>query len=93
MELCDRPVLELNSLLKKGEITFFDITESILKRIESVEQKTNAYITLLEEKIFKKAEELDKKVNRKTKFPVLTGIPIAVKDNICTIRPVWATCG
>jgi len=91
MELCDRPALGLNSLLKKGEITFFDITESILKRIESVEQKTNAYITLLEEKIFKKAEELDKKVNRKTEFPVLTGIPIAVKDNICT-KGIRTTC-
>ncbi|MBW1825238.1 MAG: Asp-tRNA(Asn)/Glu-tRNA(Gln) amidotransferase subunit GatA [Deltaproteobacteria bacterium] len=61
------------------------------KRIESVEEKVNAYTTLTPELAIKQATQADKNIGQ-GKLSTLTGIPLAIKDVLC-IQGVKTTCG
>lgn len=74
---------ELRDLLKKNEITSSDITESVLKRIEGIEEKIKAYVTVTDEIALSSAKNADERFKKGEPSPVF-GIPIAIKDNICT---------
>ncbi len=67
-------------MLRSGEITPEDVTESVFGRIRACEKDVRAYITLLEDDAFNRAREL-KDADRS--LP-LYGIPVAIKDNMCT---------
>ena len=92
MELCDRSALDLAKMLKKRDISSREITESVFKRIDEDKGSINAFITLNREAAFTQADMADKKFSSKEKTPLLNGIPIAVKDNICT-QQIETTCG
>lgn len=91
MELADHTIIQLHALLKKKEISSIDITESVLKRIDQRNDLLNAYITVTDDAARKQAGEADARV-RRGEIDLLTGIPIAVKDNIST-RNTPTTCG
>jgi aspartyl-tRNA(Asn)/glutamyl-tRNA(Gln) amidotransferase subunit A len=92
MELCDYTIHELHEMMKRREITSRQITESVLSRIDQVESQIRAYITVLREEALEQASTIDQKL-QKGEIPLtpLTGIPIAIKDLICT-RGVLTTC-
>ncbi len=93
MELCDKNVLELATLMRKKEISSREITESVFKRIEDREDKINAFITTSRKNAFKQADEADKRFkNKNNDIPFLNGIPVAIKDILCT-REIRTTCG
>ena len=82
----DLPIKDINKLLKDKKIKPIDLVEEAFERIEKNE-KLNAFITLNKEEAIKRAKELeDKKVDN-----LFFGIPIAVKDNICT-KDLRTTC-
>ncbi len=83
MELYQLTIHELHDMLKKGETTSEAITESVLSRIKAVDGKVKAYITVTEEVARAQAREADKRIKAGDASPLL-GIPIAVKDNMCT---------
>ena len=87
MELYELTVHELIEKLDKKEITISDITKSYLSRINEKEKEIDAFVTITDVEALKKAEELEK-IERKTKY---AGIPIGIKDNICT-KGVKTTC-
>jgi aspartyl-tRNA(Asn)/glutamyl-tRNA(Gln) amidotransferase subunit A len=60
------------------------VTESVLSRIKAVDGKVKAYITVTEEVALRQAEEADKRIKGGDVSSPLLGIPIAVKDNLCT---------
>ncbi|MCK5420539.1 MAG: Asp-tRNA(Asn)/Glu-tRNA(Gln) amidotransferase subunit GatA, partial [Deltaproteobacteria bacterium] len=91
MELSNLTIHQLHELLSKKEVTSKEITDSILKRIESVEGKVNAYTTLTPELAIKQATQADKNIGQ-GKLSTLTGIPLAIKDVLC-IQGVKTTCG
>ena len=91
MELQNLTIHQLHELLSKKEVTSKEITESVLKRIESVEGKVNAYTTLTHELAIKQATQADENI-RQGKLSTLTGIPLAIKDVLC-IQGVKTTCG
>jgi aspartyl-tRNA(Asn)/glutamyl-tRNA(Gln) amidotransferase subunit A len=91
MELNCLTVHELSDLLKEGKTTSVEITESVFKRIEDTDERVNAYITLTKEQAIEMAELADKDI-REGKAGTLAGIPVAVKDNICT-NGIQTTCG
>jgi aspartyl-tRNA(Asn)/glutamyl-tRNA(Gln) amidotransferase subunit A len=84
MELYDRTIHDLHDMLKKGETTSRAVTESVLNRIKAVDGKVKAYITVTEELAYKQAAESDKRIKAGDTSSPLLGIPIAVKDNMCT---------
>ncbi|HWP45978.1 MAG TPA: Asp-tRNA(Asn)/Glu-tRNA(Gln) amidotransferase subunit GatA [Candidatus Limnocylindrales bacterium] len=92
MELCDYTIHELHEMMKRREITSRQITESVLSRIDQVENRIRAYITVLREEALEQASIIDQKLQRgEIPLTPLTGIPIAIKDLICT-RGVLTTC-
>lgn len=92
MELCDKSAFELAEMLRKGETTSIEITESVLARIEEKDKVINAFISVTPESALKQALEADKRYKNSTALSPLDGIPIAIKDILCT-RGIKTTCG
>lgn len=92
MELCDHSAAELGRKLRSKEVSAKEIAGSVLKRITEKEKKHNAFITITGELALKQAEIADKKIAKNENISPLTGIPVAIKDNICT-KGITTTCG
>ncbi|MBC8230618.1 Asp-tRNA(Asn)/Glu-tRNA(Gln) amidotransferase subunit GatA [bacterium] len=91
MQLYELTAHELHEKLKQGEITSVELTKSVFDRIQASENDIKAYITLTEELAMEQAAEADKLFKKGNDLPALTGIPVAIKDLICT-RGVLTTC-
>ena len=74
---------EAHQLLKERKISSVELTKSCLQRISEVDSKIKACITITEDIALKSAEEADRIIS-KGDFEPLTGIPILIKDNMCT---------
>jgi aspartyl-tRNA(Asn)/glutamyl-tRNA(Gln) amidotransferase subunit A len=90
MELYELTLKQAADLLGKKEITSKELTRSVLERIGAVEDSIGAYITLCEDRAMSEADIADRRIAEKTALP-LTGIPIAIKDLICT-KGLLTTC-
>ncbi len=84
MDLYQLTIHELHSMLKRGEATAQAVTESVLNRIKAVDGKVRAYITVTEEIALEQAKEADRLIKTGGTSSPLLGIPIAIKDNMCT---------
>lgn len=84
MDLHFQTAHNLKRLLKKREISVPELIESVLERIEAVDGKTNCYITKTAEQAKKDAKKIDKKINEGNELKDFTGIPVGIKDNMCT---------
>ncbi|MQL52008.1 Asp-tRNA(Asn)/Glu-tRNA(Gln) amidotransferase subunit GatA [Desulfofundulus thermobenzoicus] len=82
---------ELGDLLRKKEISAEEITRAVFNRIDRVEERVKAYVTLTREQALEQARAVDKKMAAGEELPPLAGIPVAIKDNMCT-RGVRTTC-
>jgi aspartyl-tRNA(Asn)/glutamyl-tRNA(Gln) amidotransferase subunit A len=91
MKLYQMTAHELHEMLVRREVTSREITESVLKRIEEVEGRIHAFITLTPEMALEQASAADARIQKGEAGP-LTGIPLALKDVICT-QGVRTTCG
>jgi len=90
-DLYELTAAELARLLREKKASSMEITRSFLDRIEKVEEKVKAFITVTPELALEMAEEADRRISAGDLKP-LTGIPIAVKDNMC-VKGYKATCG
>ncbi len=91
MSLYDLTLTEVASKIKNKEVTIKEVLDDIYSRIEDIEPKVDAYITLTKDLAYRRAEELQKRLNNGEDIGVLGGVPIAIKDNICT-NGVKTTC-
>lgn len=91
MDLCDLPAHKLGELLRGRRVSAEEICRSVLQRIDEVEGKVRAYITLDAERALEQARRVDGMLRNGRDLPPLAGIPVAVKDNICT-RGLRTTC-
>ncbi|GKX31673.1 glutamyl-tRNA(Gln) amidotransferase subunit A [Vallitalea longa] len=91
MDLIKMTAHELKDKLETKEISSEEITRAYIDRIDKVEHKVNAYITLTTDKAINKAKEIDIKRANGEQVGALAGIPIAIKDNMCT-RGIKTTC-
>ncbi|MBI3754064.1 MAG: Asp-tRNA(Asn)/Glu-tRNA(Gln) amidotransferase subunit GatA, partial [Deltaproteobacteria bacterium] len=91
MELYNLTIHELHEKLKKKEASSLELTEISLKRIDAVDGKIKAFITVTKEDAIKQAKEADKRLASGKDVTPLTGIPIAVKDIFCT-KGILTTC-
>ncbi len=92
MNLYEKTIHELSSMLKAKEVSSVEIIESVLKRIEDVDGKIGGYISVANEKAVEQAKEADAKIASGESVSDICGIPVAVKDNICT-NGIATTCG
>ena len=91
MELYSLSLNEIASKIKNKEVTIKEVLDSVYARIDSVESKVDAFVTITKEEAYKKAEELQKKLDSGEDIGILGGVPVAIKDNICT-NGVRTTC-
>jgi len=91
LELYELTAHNLHELLRKREVSSLEITESVFKRIEAVENSVHCYMTLMKDIALEKARIADKIIRNNNNFNPLTGIPIAIKDNMC-IEGTLTTC-
>ncbi|MCI2105742.1 MAG: Asp-tRNA(Asn)/Glu-tRNA(Gln) amidotransferase subunit GatA [Intestinimonas sp.] len=89
MELMELTALELGAAIKKGEVSVPEATRAALNRVSEANPENNAFITVTAEAAMARAEELQKGV--KDASAPLYGVPMALKDNICT-KGVKTSC-
>ncbi len=92
MEAYKMTAAALSKLLQEKKLSATELTQSVYDRIEAVESDVQAYITLTKEAALEKAKEVDEKRAAGAPLSALAGLPIGVKDNICT-KGVATTCG
>ena len=91
MELYELTITKANELLNNGDITSRELTHSILDRIAAVDGKIDAFLTVSEETALQQADQADAMIAAGKGTP-LTGIPLGIKDLMCT-RELTTTCG
>ena len=91
MELHELSINEAHQLLKNKKISSLELTRAVLDRIDTVESKIDAYITISEELAMQQAGQADEAIAGGSCLP-LTGIPLGIKDLICT-QVFPTTCG
>ncbi|MGN1034275.1 MAG: Asp-tRNA(Asn)/Glu-tRNA(Gln) amidotransferase subunit GatA [Oscillospiraceae bacterium] len=84
MKLNELAATELIELLSNKECSALEIIEDTFREIERKEPEMEAFITLTKEAALKNAKRVDEKIASGGELGSLAGIPIAVKDNICT---------
>lgn len=91
MDITELTVHELQEKLASKELTVTEITKAYVDRINEKEKDIQAFITLQTEEAIKKAEEIEAKINNGEINSEFAGIPIGIKDNLCT-KGVKTTC-
>ncbi len=90
MGLNNLTLVELGKMIHKGEVRPHEILIDIFNRIQEVEGKVKSFITLTIEKAYEMAKDAENTIFTGKKN-IATGIPIAIKDNICT-KGILTTC-
>lgn len=91
MKLFDLPAHQLHEMLKAKEISAVELCKDVFSRIKDVEEKVKAYVTLTEDMALRQAHDVDLRIKEGQNISALAGIPVAVKDNMCT-KGIKTTC-
>jgi aspartyl-tRNA(Asn)/glutamyl-tRNA(Gln) amidotransferase subunit A len=90
MKLHELSIQQAHQLLKKKEVSSEELTRAVLGRISDVDRRVDAFVTVVEEMAIEQAREADRRISAGQCEP-LTGIPLGIKDLICT-RNLRTTC-
>ncbi len=88
--MLSKGIKELSEGLRKKEFSSVELTKLYLEEIKKKDDKVEAFLTVTTEKALEMADKADKMI-AEGKGSALTGIPMAVKDNICT-KGIKTTC-
>ncbi|RKY29983.1 MAG: Asp-tRNA(Asn)/Glu-tRNA(Gln) amidotransferase GatCAB subunit A [Candidatus Omnitrophota bacterium] len=91
MEILGLTLWKLRELLKKKEISCYEVVTSLIEKIYEEDRKLHSYL-YVNEKAVEEAKKIDEKIVKGEIEGSLLGIPISVKDNICT-KNMPTTCG
>lgn len=91
MGLLDLTAVELAGQIKSGKATAVEAMETVIANIDSKEEELNCYVTFDREAALSAAKEAQKKIEAGELTGPLAGVPIAIKDNMCT-EGVLTTC-
>jgi len=91
MQITELTAVELGRKIKSGEIGVQEAVKASLAQIENQDKNVNAFLTVDEDAALKRAAEVEKAIKKGRYNSPLAGVPIAVKDNICT-KGMLTTC-
>ena len=92
MSLMSLTAVELAKKIKAGETTAVEAAKDALAQIKEKEESIHSYVTVLDEaQILEKAGEVQKKIQAGELTGPLAGVPVAIKDNMCT-EGILTTC-
>ena len=84
MDILAYSAVELSAAIKQGTVTAVEAMAAVLSRIDERERDINAYVTMDREQALKAAAAVQEKIEKGELNGVLAGVPVAVKDNLCT---------
>ena len=82
---------DLRQKLKSGEVSSKELVQEKINRINELDPTLNSFLTVNTELALSKAEHIDNQISSGDDLPPLSGIPIAIKDNLCT-KGIKTTC-
>ena len=91
MSILDYTAVSLGQAIKDKKVTVAEATKAALEQIKAMEPTVNAFITIDEEGALKRAEEVQKAIDEGKLNGPLAGVPVAIKDNMCT-KGMLTTC-
>lgn len=91
MDILSLSAVELAGAIQAGETTAVEAMKAVLEQIDRTEKEYNCYVTVDREGALKKAEEVQNRIEAGELKSPLAGVPMAVKDNMCT-KGVLTTC-
>lgn len=91
MGLLDLTAVELAKEIKAGNVTAVEAMKAVLEQIDKTEDDLNCYVTIDKEKALLEAERVQKEIEAGTLTGPLAGVPVAIKDNMCT-EGMLTTC-
>ncbi len=91
MDILEYSAVELSAAIREDRVTATDAMEAVLARIDAREKDINAYVTIDREQAMRAAAAAQAKIEKGELTGLLAGVPVAVKDNICT-QDLLTTC-
>lgn len=92
MSLMSLTAVELGKKIQAGEVTAIDAAKEALQQIKDKEDQINSFVTVLgEEAVLARAKEVQEQIEKGELTGPLAGVPVAIKDNMCT-EGVLTTC-
>ena len=91
MQTKSMTALQLGQMIKKKEVSVKEVVQESLAQIAALDGTLGSFVTVDEEGALKRAEEVQKGIDDGTITGALAGVPVAVKDNICT-KDLLTTC-
>lgn len=91
MNICTKTIMETAKLLRNKEIGTVELANEYLNEIKKQNPRINAYVTICVNEAVKAAEKAQKLINEKAEISYLCGMPMGIKDNICT-KDIRTTC-
>ena len=91
MNILDMTAVELAAAIKEKKVTAPEAVEAVFGQMEKSEETFNCYVTVDKESALLQAEEVQKKIDAGELAGSLAGVPVAIKDNMCT-EGMLTTC-
>ncbi len=91
MDMMRLTAVELGKRIQAGEIKVVEAVQAALDAIEKKEEKVNSFVTVEREAALERAKEVQKLIDEKKLSSPLAGVPVAIKDNMCT-KGLLTTC-
>ena len=91
MDLLKLTAVELGKKIKAKEVTAVEATQAVLDQIEKMDDSINSYVTVDKEGALKRAKEVQTLIEEGKLTGPLAGVPVAIKDNMCT-KDMLTTC-
>ncbi len=92
MDILNMTALEIADNLKSKNISTIEVVNAFLENYDKYDSQYNAFISLDREMVISQASAIQEKLNKNISTSALAGVPIAIKDNICT-KGLKTTCG
>lgn len=90
-ELLEKTIHEVSADLKAKKVSSAELTKATMDYLESIEPKVQSFITITRDEALKQADEADKRLAAGKDVTPLTGVPVAIKDLLCT-KGIRTTC-